>query len=386
MTADHGTSRVRYTETLQAVALVWLIASHAYSLAWLPLVFPALPVLFALGGAAVGPVLDRCRVNPWPALARLAWRVFPPVWALAAVVVPVMVAVGWTADPTTGLGSPLAWDTMLLWLLPAAEPPGSEWGHGLSEPLWYIATYLWLLLLSPSLLWLFRRWPLRTMAVPLLILVGATAGLWSMEERAGRVVLSIATFAGCWMIGFAHHDNRIRQLSLVGVIPASLALMASGVLLWTQNVDPASGPDIEHAPLSMALWGMGAVLLLLRLGPAAARAPQIAWLAGAVAVVNARAVTIYLWAHPAVYLSSSLVDRLPPALRVEDSPMLGAVQLHAITLALIAAAVLVLGPLEDVGARHRVKRDPLHRNVVKESPSVGSMQPRGHRPERGTPP
>ena len=49
----------RYTDALQAMARVWLIVSQSYSLVWLPLVFPAIPVLFALGGAAVASGLDR---------------------------------------------------------------------------------------------------------------------------------------------------------------------------------------------------------------------------------------------------------------------------------------------------------------------------------------
>lgn len=384
MTEARVAGRYRYTDALQAMALVWLIVSQSYSLVWLPLVFPAIPVLFALGGAAVARALDLSRVNPWPELGRLAWRLLPPVWALAAVIVPVMLAVGWTANPTSGRGSPLAWDTMLLWLLPVAEPPGSEWGHGLAQPVWYIAAYLWLLLLSPSLLWLFRRWPLRTMTVPLLILVGATAGVWSMEERAGRVVLNLATVAGCWMIGIAHHDNTIRSMSWRRVLPVSLVLMGAGVSWVVQNPDPARGPNIEQVPLAMALWGMGAVLLLLRLRPGAGRAPRIPWLDHLVAVVTARAVTIYLWTYPAIYLARSLVDRLPSALQLGDSPLLTAVPFHVVTLGLVATAVLVLGPLEDLGARHRGRRKPLPRTAVKASLRLRTIQPPRHRRERGT--
>ena len=52
-----------------------------------------------------------------------------------------------------------------------------------------------------------------------------------MEERAGRVVLNLATFAGCWMIGIAHHDNTIRSMSWRRVLPVSLVLMGAGVFL-----------------------------------------------------------------------------------------------------------------------------------------------------------
>jgi hypothetical protein len=382
VTAPSSTVGSRYIDALQATALVWLVISHSYAVVWLPLLFPALPVLFAVGGATVARVLEHSQVNPWPGLARLAWRVLPPVWALAAVIVPVMLALGWTADPTGGSGSPLAWGTMWLWLLPVAEPPGSEWGHGLGQPVGYIAAYLWLLLLSPSLLWLFRRWPLRTMSIPLLILVGATAGVLSLQDRAGRVVLTLAAVAGCWMLGFAHHDNTIRSLSWRRVLSLSFVLMASGVL-WLLR-DPAVGSDNEQVPLAIALWGMGAVLLLLRLSPGAGLLPRMAWLDEVLAVVTARTVTIYLWTHPAIYVAGSLVDRLPASLQLGDKPLLAAVQLHVVTLVLLAAVVLVLGPLEDFGGRHRRRRNSLPSTAVNTSLRVRSIQPPRHRGERGT--
>jgi hypothetical protein len=363
---------------------VWLVISHSYDVVWLPLLFPALPVLFAVGGATVARVLEHSRVNPWSGLARLAWRVLPPVWALAAVIVPVMLTFGWTANPASGSGSPLAWDTMWLWLLPVAEPPGSGWGHGLGQPVGYIAAYLWLLLLSPSLLWLFRRWPLRTVSVPLLVLVGATAGVWSMEDRAGRVVLDLATLAGFWMLGFAYQANTIRSHSWRRVLPLSLVLMGSGVFWLLRDPGPGIGTDREQVPLVMALWGMGAVLLLLRLRPAAGLVPRMAWLDEVLGVVTARAVTIYLWTLPAVHLARFLVDRLPASLQLDDNPLVAAAQLHAVTLVLVATAVLVLGPLEDLGARHRGRRASLPRSAVKSSLRVRSIQPPRHRRERGT--
>ena len=139
--------RDRWIDLLRALALVRVVVYHSFSLAWLPLVFPSLPVMFALAGSLVAGSLDRSGVNPWPVTGRRLRRLPPPVWALGVVAVPLMLWMGWTWDAARGLGEPLDWRTLALWVVPVAEPAGSAWGHDWSEPLWYLATYLWLLLL-----------------------------------------------------------------------------------------------------------------------------------------------------------------------------------------------------------------------------------------------
>ena len=78
----------------------------------------------------------------------------------------VMFAVGWTVEGDTYGAANLSWRNAWLWIFPLADPQASDLGADWALPLWYIRTYLWFLLISPALLWLFRRWPLRTMVVP----------------------------------------------------------------------------------------------------------------------------------------------------------------------------------------------------------------------------
>lgn len=364
MTAGSPGGRDRYIDCLRAVALVRVVVYHTFSWVWLPLVFPSMPIMFALAGSLVASSLDRSRVNPWPVLGRRIRRLLPPVWALGLVAVPLMLVVGWTSEADRGLGSPLTWDSLLLWVVPLSEPPGSAWGYDWSEPLWYLATYLWLLLLSPSLLWLFRRWPLRTLAVPLLAVVAGTAGLWSADDRAGKVALDLATFGACWMLGFAHHDNRIRPISLKVILPTSLVLLAAGLSWALHAPNPVSGPNVDDIPLADALWGVGAVLLLLRLYPDFGWLARISWLDKAIAAVNSRAMTIYLWGNPAIFVAAPLISLFPLTLRLDDNPVVGPIQYLAVTFALIVVAVFVFGWVEDVAARRRPRLNPWPRDAV----------------------
>ena len=89
--------------------------------------------------------------------------------------------------------------------------------------------YLWLALISPPLLWCFRKWPLRTAAFPALGLAVALSGIWSPSSLLGEVLLTFALFGGYWLIGFAYHDKRIQTMSWTPVIFLSLILMGAGM-------------------------------------------------------------------------------------------------------------------------------------------------------------
>jgi peptidoglycan/LPS O-acetylase OafA/YrhL len=373
MTTGNAGTRDRYIDCLRAIALVRVVVYHTFSWVWLPLVFPSMPIMFALAGALVAGSLDRSQVNPWPVLGRRIRRLLPPVWALGVVAVPLMLFVGWTADADRGVGSPLTWDSLLLWVVPLSEPPGSAWGYDWSEPLWYLATYLWLLLLSPSLLWLFRRWPLRTLAVPLLAVAAGTAGLWSADKRAGQVALDLATFGACWMLGFAHHDNRIRPIPLKVILPTSMLLLAAGLSWALYAPDPRSGPNIDDIPLADALWGVGAVLLLLRLYPDFSWLARFSWLDKTISAVNARAMTIYLWGNPAIFIAAPLIALFPLTSRLDENPVASPILYLAVTFALIILAVFIFGWVEDVAARRRPRLSPWPRNGVKAAVRKGSV-------------
>ena len=137
---------------------------HVFGWAWLPILFPSMGIMFALAGSLIAGSLDRSPGNPWRVLKKRSIRLLPPVWLFGLVVVPVMLVAGWTHSES--VGAPLNWQTLLFWIVPISDPPGSKFGDDWVTPLWYIRSYLWFLLLSPATLWLFRHWPKRMLALP----------------------------------------------------------------------------------------------------------------------------------------------------------------------------------------------------------------------------
>ncbi|AKJ11510.1 hypothetical protein ABB07_16175 [Streptomyces incarnatus] len=55
---------------------------------------------------------------------------------------------------------------IVYWVVPLGDPPGNARGEQAWEILWYLRTYLWFVLLSPALLWIFRGARPRAAPVP----------------------------------------------------------------------------------------------------------------------------------------------------------------------------------------------------------------------------
>lgn len=323
--------RDRYVDLLRAAAIVRVVLYHMFPVAWLGFAFPAMGVMFALGGSLMARSLDRDRDR---AVARRLRRLLPALWVLGALVVPAMLLHGWADRPP--------WPELLLWMVPVAEPPGSEWALPATEVLWYLVTYLWLVLLSPALLWSYRRWPVPTALSPLVLLI-------AVGDR-NAVVTDVATFGACWVAGFAHRDGALRRMARPALLAVAGTCLLGGAG-WALAHPGDEGYDLGGIPVAQALYSLGFALLLLR------AAPRMDWLARVrpldrlVSTVNARAVTVYLWHNPAI-AACFLVGDTVGAWR------LGGVGYLLVAVVLVIGAVLSLGWVEDVAARRRPRLMP----------------------------
>jgi peptidoglycan/LPS O-acetylase OafA/YrhL len=124
--------RNRYLDLLRAAAIVRVVVYHLFGWPWLSLVFPAMGVMFALAGSLTAASLDK-RSAGKVVTSRLR-RLLPPLWLLGLIAVPVMLALGW-AHETDG-EQPFSPAKLVLWLVPVGDPPGSDKGVDLWEPLW----------------------------------------------------------------------------------------------------------------------------------------------------------------------------------------------------------------------------------------------------------
>ena len=353
---DRGaTGRSRYVDVLRAAAILRVYLLHTLWLSWLPAVLPAMWVMFALAGYLAAVSLDRGR--PLRTVRSRLRRLLPPLWVLALVAVPLMLHLGWhRPDPVA----------LLNWVLPLANPPTSDWGGPFALALWYLRAYVWLVLASPLLWWAFRRWPRTTLlALPTTAVLFYSPLVDLPVNALGDGLWATASYGTCWLLGFARHTGLLDRLSLpvVGAAAAAAALAALGwaTLGWaTLGWATAHG---QHDPLTEMLWGTACVLVLMRLHPGMAWLDRVPWLSAAVTVVNARAVTIYIWHLPATFAAAGLLGASGVAAGVAAGAPPGRLLMLAVTTVLMAGIVLAVGWVEDVAARRPPRLLPLNSPV-----------------------
>lgn len=354
--------RERYLDVYRAVALVRVMLYHLVGWAWLSIAFPALGVMFAVAGSLTARSLERRPA--FDVVAGRLRRLLPPLWLLGVVVVTAMVVHG---------GSPGAvvdrWQQLVYWIVPVSDPPdvsAGGWAENIVAPLWYVRAYLWFVLLSPLLMRAFRRWPVRTLLVPLAVVVASGTGLVDLEALGapGDAVRDFATYGACWLLGFAHRTGQLLRLPLAAAVAVAAAVMGTG--LWWALTHPAEGfgYDLNEIPLAQALWSLGVVLLLLRWAPPTGGLDRVPGLGRLVDFVTARAVTLYLWHNPAIDVAWELCGRAGVS-------AVWATGLVAAALTLLA--VMLFGWAEDLAARRPVRLLPglLRRRAATRRP-VGS--------------
>ena len=321
--------RNRYFDLLRAMALVRIITYHSLGLAWLTVVFPAVGLMFALGGSLMAASVDRSGLS---AVGRRLRRLLPPLWMIALIVVPVMLLSGLRPS----------W-SLLLWLLPLRSPPVNGWGTETLGIVWYLREYLWFVLLSPPALAAFRRWPVPVVLSPLALLGTLMVTGWIVPTE----VADFAVYGGCWLLGFAQHDGLLRRLGRPALLGVAGALAAVGAG-WLFTHPGPRGYDLNDNALSNALWSMAFALVLLGMAPS--RAPRARpRLARALRAVNSRAMTLYLWHSTAIGVTYLLARHWS----VDLGGHLGHLALVASVLTLLAVAVLAFGWVEDLAARRR---------------------------------
>jgi peptidoglycan/LPS O-acetylase OafA/YrhL len=332
-------NRNRYIDTLRAVAITRVFLHHTLWISWLAVLFPSMFVMFGLAGAMTAATLER--KGPATTVRSRLRRLLPPLWALAAVAIPLMLMHGWESDAN----NPLHWQDLLYWILPLANPPASSWGGPFALALWYLRAYLWFVLLSPPLWWAFRRWPRITLLAPLSAAILLYSPLVPLPmNKVGDVLWSTASYGTCWVLGFARHTRLLDRMPVWVCVVAAAVLGAAG---YAWGAGHAGFPFAD--PIAETLWGTGFVLVALRARPTLAwldRYPRLARIVGA---VNARAITIYVWQVPVLFLTGALLQR------AGITPLTTEMKVASLLVGapLTAVAVLLVGWVEDVAARRK---------------------------------
>jgi peptidoglycan/LPS O-acetylase OafA/YrhL len=367
--------RNRYLDLLRAVAIVRVVVYHLFGWPWLSIVLPAMGIMFALAGSLTAASMDK-RSADIVIVSRLR-RLLPPLWLLGLIAVPAMLALGW-AHENDGT-HPFTPAKLLLWMLPVADPPGSDKGIDIWDPLWYVRAYLWFVVLSPALYAAYKKMGWVVVAAPIVAIAVLDKTGFSLPDAADAAMWDFVTFGACWIAGFAHHDGRLARTRPAVVLGAA-AVLAGAALYWLRGHPGEDGYDLNDVAESQALWSLAFVLVVLRWQPPMDWLGRVRPLDRMVTLLNARAVTIYLWHNIAI-------DAVWPVLTVlaldDVGHLTDPVEL-ATALAITGGAVLAFGWVEDLAARRRPRLLPLTAGGA-DGRRSGPRTAAGHVPQAAVP-
>jgi fucose 4-O-acetylase-like acetyltransferase len=331
-------TRDRYVDFLRAFSILVVVVGHWFigmvywesgvigtrsaigvtSWAWLVTwVLQVMPIFFFVGGFS-NLVTYQSSQRKGESTAswmrtRLARLLRPSLIFLAVwVVIQVILHVGDIGAPTRSF-------------LRGMHPPGATVPFG---PLWFLAVYMAVIIVSPPMIWLHRRFGL---AVPVIMLVGAVLAD-AIGFIGGVSAARWANVAFVWLLphqlGFFYADGRLVALGRRAFAIIAGAGLASLILLTTPWIFGEVGqtwfPGIGHYPksllgndvdpisnayppticlMAMTFWSIGAVMLL--------REPLSRWLGRetpwkAVVLTNSVIMTLFLW-HMTAFLLAILV-------------------------------------------------------------------------------
>ena len=353
--------RNRYLDLLRAVAIVRVVVYHLFGWPWLSIVVPAMGIMFALAGSLTAASLEKRSAGK--VITSRMRRLLPPLWLLGLLAVPAMIALGWAHEH--GGEHPFSPARLAFWLLPVADPPGSDKAVNLVDPLWYVRAYLWFVLLSPVMYAIWKRISWFTLVLPLAGLAVLDKTGFSLPDTADTVMWDFLTFAACWTAGFAHRDGRLGR-TRPGLVVAAAVVLGAAAMYWLHGHAGSEGYDLNEVPEAQALWSLAFVLVVLRWQPPMGWLSRVGPLDRAVNLLNGRAVTIYLWHNIAI-------DAVWPVLGFLALDDLGALDgpvdlVSAIVLTLVA--VLAFGWVEDLAARRRPRLWPASRSPRPAMPAV----------------
>ncbi|MFH8450296.1 acyltransferase [Streptomyces fungicidicus] len=379
--------RDRYLDLLRSIALVRVVVYHLFGWAWLTVLFPSMGVMFALAGSLMARSLKRPAFGVIRSRVR---RLLPPLWAFSAVVLAMMFANGWNPSEDPDHGGTWGLIELFNYIVPIGAPPypwqiGSKsglledtWAVQAAGVLWYLRAYLWFVLASPLLLWLFRKAPWPTLLAPLGLTAIVGTGLVTIPGETGNAVSDFAVYGGCWVLGFAHHDGLLKQIPRYVSVSCASLIMAFG-LWWASNHLGPDGWDLNDIPLAQATWSFGFVVILLQYSPSWQELPgRLAKWDKLVTLSNNRAVTIYLWHNLLIMATVPIIDLAYDLPFMQSERAVAALDgaytiwMFALVWPLIGLMVLAVGWVEDIAAKRKPRLWPNGAKTDRPRASTGS--------------
>jgi hypothetical protein len=295
-------NRQLYPDFLRATSIAKIIVFHFVG--WQLLTYlPSLGIMFALAGWFVATSLN---AKPWPTVIyqRLV-RLLPTWWAYSLFVL----IAGFFYAQGTGVDL----KPSFAWLFPYERVTWSltnDYANDATSITWYIAAYLWLMLLSPILLYAYKKLSWVMIFAPVFAMIIYSQVFPTYQETVfGETWYDVLTFSGCWVLGFAKADGTIDSVPKYLVWALTIVCVGCGVFL---TYDAQSLPS---NPVALSVMSFGIAFLLLSLNPNLEFMSNTAWwgswslpywVRDVVRVVNTYAVTIYLFHNSLVDVANKI--------------------------------------------------------------------------------
>ena len=274
-------------------------------------------------------------------------------------------AAGWLRDrsdrlvrPTTVLILVVTAGAILAGLLGATPTQVRTAAWFATVPLWFLAAYLAVVVLTPVMYALHQRFGL---AVPLVLVALVTVG--DLARFHGPAMVATGSFLFGWLvmhqIGFVWRDRSVsrsplgRRVSLTLLVGGSAALLAltvagpypvSMINLPGERLQNMSPPSLALLALATAQFGL---IMLLREPAERWLREHRPWLV--VVAVNSVVLTVFLWHVTAAILLAGGLDRigrLPTAPAETAAWWLGRLPWLALLTLVLAGLVAVFGRFE----------------------------------------
>lgn len=272
-------NRQEYPDFLRATSIAKIVIFHFFS--WQLLTYiPSLGIMFALGGWFIANSFSN-KPTLTVIYNRLV-RLLPTWWAFSLLTL--------TAGFFYAQGANISLQTTFAWLVPYQQATWSldnSYANDAVVVTWYIAAYLWLMLLSPLLLYVYKKLSWVVIFLPVIGMIVYSNFYVPHQTLFGDTMYNVLTFCGCWMLGFIKADNSINKIPRYIIWGVTISCVTFGIYA-TYNTHVLS-----DNPVALSVMSFGIAMLLLSFNPDFTQLPS--YVKSVTRLFNTYAVTIYLF-------------------------------------------------------------------------------------------
>jgi len=348
-----------FLDVVRAIAIIRVIAWHAFGVAAITYFVAAMPAMFFVSGSLLAKSFQRRRAIT--VLVDRFRRLLIPLWVFGLVAWALMALVAFWQNDALPLHQALAW------VFPLTDPKGTAWEAGwLSSHLWYLRTLVWLFLLSPLLLRAVRASRVLALGIPLIAVfaldvLSRTRDLFDLGHSTTWAIGDVALYSVFFLAGFVHRDGGFRSVSRRGWL--ALALVAAGAAAAWRLTQPVPLGVVNNSHPMHLFVGTAWLAAALAVQEALARLGSRPLIGACVRAIGRRSLTIYLWHTAAIIVAVNILE----ARRIEE-PVAHAIGLVLLTAIGILVATRLFGWVEDAAAGRRQKTVPPQGRVPAPAP------------------